>query len=65
MAKYIIGSRKNSTDDYSISSKPKIHTDKFVAQTEAQRLAGTSPREYVVFEMISAYKSQQVSKVDI
>ncbi len=65
-SKYIIGSRDSQTENYSVSKSPKIHTSKAVAETEAGRLAGSSPgKEYVVFLLVSAHKVQSVTQVPV
>jgi len=66
MAKFIVGSRNNQDNGYSISSAPKIHTSKATAQPEAIRLASLSPgKEYVVLELVSAHKVQAVTTVPV
>lgn len=66
MAKFIIGSRIDQDSGYSVSINPKIHTNKAVASSEATRLASTSPgKEFVVLELVGAYKVQSVTQVPV
>jgi hypothetical protein len=66
MSKFIIASRSSATEGYSVSSSPKIHTDKYVAETEAIRLASLTPgKQYVVIQLISAHQVQKVNQVPV
>ncbi len=66
MAKYIVGSRKNQEEGYSIAPSPKIHTSLDTANKEAIRLAslhqGTT---FVVLSLASAHKVEKVTQVPI
>lgn len=66
MAKFIVGSRNDQTGGYSVSSTPKFHANKTIAEIEAGRLASLSPgKEYVVLELVSAHKVQAVTRVPV